>query len=82
MSTAVTHENVDTLDEFDSDGLEDVFDGIAREHLGISGAEFIKRFDGDGFGEADVSDVRRNVPPQWAVGHRTTLSKRFWMHRC
>ena len=50
MSTAVTHENVDTLDEFDNDGL-------AREHLGISGAEFIKRFDGDGFGEADHTSV-------------------------
>lgn len=57
MSTAVTYENMDTLDEFDNDGLEDVFDGIAREHLGISGTEFIKKFDGDGFDEADHTSV-------------------------
>lgn len=57
MSTAVTYENVDTLDEFDNDDLEKVFDGIAREHLGISGAEFIKKLDGDGFDEADHTSV-------------------------
>lgn len=56
MSTAVTHENVDTLDEFDNDGPRCV-----RRHcpstLGSPGAEFIKRFDGDGFGEADHTSV-------------------------
>ena len=33
MSAAVTQEIGNTLDEFDNDGLEDVFDGIARKHI-------------------------------------------------
>lgn len=35
----------------------DVFDGIARRELGVSGVEFLKRWDAGEYGHTDRDDV-------------------------
>ena len=53
MSTTV--EPVVTVGDVDEEGMWSVFDTVARRRLGVSGEEFIEKFDA---GEYDIANER------------------------
>lgn len=64
MAIAIASADVTTLDE---DGYTDLFDRIAKKNMGLSGAEFLRRWDAGQYEGIDWDSVDGLVPVAMSI---------------